>query len=127
MKIVHAADLHIDSPLRGLERYEGAPVDRVRGATRAAFRNVVDLCVREQARFLVLAGDVFDSDWKDVSTGLFFVNELRRLREVGCRVVLLRGNHDFELTRALDYPDHVHEFTALDGDKKSFRFERERS
>jgi DNA repair exonuclease SbcCD nuclease subunit len=112
MKIVHAADLHLDSPLRGLERYDGAPVDRVRGATRAAFRRVVDLCLAERARFLVLAGDVFDGDWKDVSTGLFFIAELRRLRALPCDVLLVRGNHDFELTRALPYPDHVHAFAA---------------
>ncbi|MEO7096279.1 MAG: DNA repair exonuclease [Polyangiales bacterium] len=112
MKIVHAADLHIDSPMKGLERYEGAPVERVRQATREAFKNVIALCLRERARFLVLAGNVFDGDWKDVNTGLFFVSQLARLREVGCDVLLLRGNHDFELTRALTYPDHVHEFSV---------------
>ena len=36
-----AADLHIDSPLRGLDRYEGAPVEKLRGATRHAFENLV--------------------------------------------------------------------------------------
>ena len=112
MKIVHAADLHIDSPLRGLERYEGAPIDRARQATRDAFKKVIQLCLRERARFLVLAGDVFDGDWKDVNTGLFFVSQLGRLREVGCDVLLLRGNHDLELTRALTYPEHVHEFSV---------------
>jgi len=110
MRFVHAADLHIDSPLVGLERYEGAPVSRVREATRDAFRNVVGLCLEEEARFLVLAGDVFDADWRDVNTGLFFVKELSRLRAVGCEVLLLRGNHDFDLTSKLDYPEHVHEF-----------------
>ena len=43
MKIIHAADLHIDSPLRGLEQYDGAPASRVRDATRHAFSNVIDL------------------------------------------------------------------------------------
>lgn len=123
MKIVHAADLHIDSPLRGLERYEGAPFERVRGATREAFRNVVGLCLRESASFLVLAGDVFDGDWKDINTGMFFVRELLRLREIGCRVLLLRGNHDFELTRALRWPEHVREFGPPRGKDRSFVFD----
>lgn len=112
MKIVHAADLHVDSPLRGLERYEGAPVERVRSATRDAFGRVIDVCLSEGARYLVLAGDVFDEDWKDVNTGVFFVKQLARLRAIGCRVLLLRGNHDFELTRALRWPDFVHEFAG---------------
>lgn len=122
MKIVHAADLHIDSPLRGLERYEGAPYERVRAATREAFRNVIALCLRERARFLVLAGDVFDGDWKDMNTGMFFLRELHRLREIACEVILLRGNHDFELTRALTYPEHVHEFGGVRG-TRTFAFD----
>ena len=32
VKFVHAADLHIDSPMRGLDRYEGAPASRLRAA-----------------------------------------------------------------------------------------------
>ncbi len=33
---LHAADIHLDSPLKGLDRYEGAPVDALRGSTRDA-------------------------------------------------------------------------------------------
>jgi exonuclease SbcD len=112
VKFVHAADLHIDSPLRGLYAYDGAPVERVRGATRKALSNLVQLCLDERAAFLVLAGDIFDGEWKDFNTGLFFVRELNRLREAGTRVFLVRGNHDAasEVTRALTLPEHVHEF-----------------
>jgi predicted phosphodiesterase len=109
VKIVHAADLHLDSPLLGLERYPGAPVEVVRGATRRAFEGLVDLCLAEDARVLLIAGDVYDGDWKDYSTGLFFVSELNRLREIGTRVVVVRGNHDAasQITRHLRLPDHV--------------------
>lgn len=127
MRIVHAADLHVDSPMRGLERYDGAPVDRVRHATRDAFARVIDTCISEGAKFLVLAGDVFDEDWKDYNTGIFFVAQLQRLRAIGCQVLVLRGNHDFELTRALEWPDLVHEFAAPRArkGKHSFVFESE--
>ncbi len=109
MKLVHAADLHLDSPLLGLERYPGAPVDEVRGATRRAFEGLIDLCLTENARLLLIAGDVYDGDWKDYSTGLFFVAQLNRLRESGARVVVVRGNHDAasQITRHLHLPDHV--------------------
>ena len=112
MKFVHAADLHIDSPLRGLTAYEGAPVERVRAATRRALSNLVQLCLDERAAFLLLAGDVFDGEWKDFNTGLYFVKELNRLRDVGTRVFVVRGNHDAasEVTRALALPAHVHQF-----------------
>src|SRR5688500_13392896 len=94
MKFVHAADLHLDSPMLGLERYEGAPVEQVRGATRRALENLVDLCIEEQAALLLIAGDLYDGNWRDYSTGLFFGRQVARLRQAGVRVVWIRGNHD---------------------------------
>ncbi len=110
-KFVHAADLHIDSPLRGLERYPGAPAERIRGATRRAFQELVALCLDEEARLLLLAGDLFDGDWQDYSTGLFFVSELARLREAGIQVVWIRGNHDAasRIRKRLTLPANVRE------------------
>ena len=90
MKIVHAADLHLDSPMRGLERYEGAPIDQLRGATRRAFTNLVDHCIEQEAALLLLAGDLYDGDWRDYATGLFFAGEMSRLRRAGVQVALSR-------------------------------------
>lgn len=113
MKIVHASDLHLDSPLAGLERYDGAPVEAIRGATRRSFENLVTLCLEERAALLLIAGDVYDGDWKDYSTGLFFSATLGRLREAGTRVVVVRGNHDAasQITRNLRLPSHVIELS----------------
>ena len=116
MKIVHAADLHIDSPLRGLSRYQGAPASRLRNATREATQRLVELCLREQAKLLLLAGDLFDGHWRDFATGLFWVEQMARLREAGVQVVSVRGNHDFEFSRALarplQLPANVRELSA---------------
>lgn len=113
LTVVHAADLHIDSPLRGLGRVEGAPTDDLRLATRKAFTRLVDTCLEEQAALLVLAGDVFDGEWRDFNTGLFFVRELTRLRDINTQVVMVRGNHDAEsvLARHIPLPPHVHTFS----------------
>ncbi len=70
MKFVHAADLHIDSPLRGLDRYPGAPVEQIRGRPAARSRTSSNLCLAEEVDLLLLAGDIYDGDWKDYSTGL---------------------------------------------------------
>lgn len=114
MKIVHAADLHLDSPLRGLARYQGAPVERLRNATREAMQRLVELCCRERAELLLLAGDLFDGHWRDYSTGLFFLEQLARLRDAGVQVVSVRGNHDFQsaIARELRWPDNVHELPS---------------
>jgi DNA repair exonuclease SbcCD nuclease subunit len=111
VKIVHAADLHLDSPLVGLRAYEGAPDDRIRGATRVALGNLVALCLDEGAQLLLIAGDLFDGDWRDYSTGLYFQDQMSRLREAGVRVVWLRGNHDAanRMSRYLRPPENVRE------------------
>ena len=114
MKLVHAADIHLDSPLRGLERYEGAPVDEIRGATRRAVANLVDLCLVEAASLLLIAGDLYDGYWRDYNTGLFFAKQMARLTREGVGVVWIRGNHDAasEITKSLRLPEGVIELGA---------------
>ena len=114
MKFIHTADIHLDSPLRGLASYPDAPAERLRTATRDAFRRLVSLAVDEQVDFMVIAGDVYDGDWRDFNTGLFFVREMGRLRQAGIPVFLLHGNHDAdsEMTRSLQMPDNVQVFSS---------------
>lgn len=112
MKFVHAADLHVDSPLKGLERYEGAPADRIRRATREAAENVVALALAEKVDFVVVAGDLFDGKWPDMQTGLWTAGQFRRLERASIRVLLLRGNHDAEsvVPQRIPWPDNVLQF-----------------
>lgn len=114
MKFIHTADLHLDSPLRGLSSYADAPAERLRTATRDAFHNLVTRAIDEQVDFMVIAGDVYDGDWKDFNTGLFFIRQMGRLRQSGIPVYLLYGNHDAdsEMTRSLELPDNVHVFSS---------------
>lgn len=109
---IHAADIHLDSPMRGLARYEGAPLERIENCTREAFTNLIDSAIDASVRFVIIAGDLYDGDWRDFNTGLFFVREMGRLRDAGIRVVLLYGNHDAAnvMTRSLELPANVHCF-----------------
>jgi DNA repair exonuclease SbcCD nuclease subunit len=106
---LHAADIHLDSPLKGLEVYQDAPVEQIRWAARRAFDNLVDLAIDEEVAFVLLAGDLYDGDWKDYNTGIYFVNRMGRLREKGIPVFMVSGNHDAasQITRALNLPDNV--------------------
>ncbi|CAN7748762.1 DNA repair exonuclease [Acidovorax sp. LjRoot66] len=114
MKFIHTADLHLDSPLRGLSSYPDAPAERLRTATRDAFERLVTVAIEEKVDFMVIAGDVYDGDWKDFNTGLFFVRQMGRLRQAGIPVYLLYGNHDAdsEMTKGLELPDNVHTFAS---------------
>ena len=113
-RFLHAADIHLDSPLTGLSRYEGLPAEEVRNATRAAFDNLIDYGCRESVDFIIIAGDVFDGDWRDMSTGLYFARAMGRLEQAGIPVLLLQGNHDAAsvVTKNLPWPANVHRFGA---------------
>ena len=115
VRIVHAADLHLDSPLRGLARLGDRGLEHdLRAATRRAFDNLVELCEHESAQLLVLAGDIYDGDWDSHATGEYFVRGLRRLTDSGIAVAIVHGNHDAEsqITRRLSMPAGVHVLTA---------------
>jgi exonuclease SbcD len=111
MKFIHAADIHLDSPLAGLRARDDLPDHIVRHSTRRAFSRMIDLARDEDVAFVVIAGDLYDGDWKDFSTGLFFAEEMRRLARP---CFLLRGNHDARsvIARGLKLPENVREFSS---------------
>ncbi len=106
---IHAADIHLDSPLRGLSRYEGAPVEEIRGATRRALKNLVSLAIESEVDFVLISGDLYDGDWKDHNTGLFFATSMSDLRCADIDVFVIAGNHDAAsvITRTLRMPENV--------------------
>jgi len=112
MKFIHAADIHLDSPLQGLTAYPDAPADSLRTVTREAFSHLVDAAIEEAVDFMVIAGDLYDGNWKDYNTGRYFCREMGRLHRADIPVYLLYGNHDAEseMTRKLILPDNVHVF-----------------
>ena len=108
-KFIHAADVHLDSPLRGLSRYESAPTESIRDACRRAFENLIDLAIEEKVSFVLLAGDLYDGDWKDYSTGIFLSQQMGRLGQHNISVFTVAGNHDAanRMTKALDSPANM--------------------
>jgi exonuclease SbcD len=107
--LVHAADIHLDSPLRGLTRIGEDAASELRLATRKALVNLVDLVLDRRADLLVIAGDLYDGNWHDFSTGQFFIQQMVRLNDEGIPVVIASGNHDAAslITRSLALPPHV--------------------
>jgi exonuclease SbcD len=111
-RFLHAADIHLDSPLRGLTGHEGNTVERIRSATRDAFELLVTFAIEGNVALLIIAGDLYDGDWRDYNTGLFFAGQMGRLNAGGIPVYLLHGNHDAEsqITKRLELPSNVHVF-----------------
>ncbi len=113
-KFIHAADIHLDSPLRGLSRYESAPADSIRDACRRAFENLVNLAIEEKVAFVLLAGDLYDGDWKDYSTGIYLSKQMGRLGQHKIQVFAVSGNHDAanRMTKSLDSPSNMKIFST---------------
>ena len=93
-RFLHAADIHLDSPLIGLSDVEGRVAERIRTAPRTAFELLAEQAIKEEVNFLVIAGDLYDGTWRDYKTGLFFAEQMGRLNQARIPVFLLHGNHD---------------------------------
>lgn len=107
---MHAADIHLDSPLRGLSRIGDDHAQELRRSTRRALENLVTLTIERRADLLVIAGDLYDGSWHDFGTGQFFIEQMVKLKESGVPVVIASGNHDAasQITRSLTLPEGVH-------------------
>jgi DNA repair exonuclease SbcCD nuclease subunit len=113
-RFIHTGDIHLDSPLKGLSGQQGAAAERIRIATRTAFETLISQAIEDEVDFVVIAGDLYDGDWRDYQTGLFFVKQMGRLTQANIPVFLLHGNHDAEsqITRKLTLPVNVSVFPA---------------
>lgn len=117
IRILHTADIHLDSPLRSLALRDPELQDRVRTASRTALTKIVDIALAEDVAALLIAGDLFDGAERSARTAAFLALQLERLRERGIRVFYIKGNHDAEnpLTGELNLPDNVHVFDGRGG------------
>lgn len=113
-KFIHAADIHLDSPLRGLSRDPDAPADSLRSACREAFKNLVELALMEKVEFVVLAGDLYDGDWQDYHTGIFLIEQVAKLGRRNIDVYSASGNHDAanKMTKTLPLPQNMKVFSS---------------
>jgi exonuclease SbcD len=91
MRFLHVADVHLDTSFAG--RSEEVRL-RLRAASREAFRNAVDVAIREDVHALLIAGDLFDGDRLSFQTERFLLDQTERLGDHGITVVYATGNHD---------------------------------
>ncbi|OKO71306.1 DNA repair exonuclease [Bradyrhizobium sp. AS23.2] len=111
-RFVHAADVHLDSPLLSLALRNPRLAELIGNASRQVFVRIVDLCLDERVDALLLAGDLYDGDQTSMKTARFLSEQLRRLHTAGVRVFIIRGNHDAlsKITKELVPPDGVRVF-----------------
>jgi len=86
ISFVHTADLHLGSPFLGLESLPKPIFERIRDAAFQSFSRIVDLAIGRRADFVLVAGDVYDGEDRDVRSQLYFRKEMERLRGEGIPV-----------------------------------------
>ena len=92
---IHAADLHLDAPFRGVgQEAPEAVVKTLREASFVALNRLVALCEREKPAFLLLAGDVLNQEECSARAQLRLLEAFRRLEAAGVSVFMVHGNHD---------------------------------
>ena len=130
LRFVHAADLHLDSPFRGI--HDKAPehvAELLYRATFDAYEKIIDLCISERVDALLVAGDVFDGADRSLRAQLKFIDGLNRLESAGIRSFICHGNHDplngWEARLAL--PAGCHRFGEIVEKAPVFRDEPQRA
>lgn len=117
IKILHTADVHLDSPLKSLALRDPDLKEQVQTATRSVFTRIVDTAISEAVAALLISGDLFDGAERSARTAAYLAGQLDRLRVSGIRVFYIKGNHDAEnpLTGEVSLPENVHVFDGRGG------------
>lgn len=116
IRFIHAADLHIDSPFRGLRNIPDKVFTEVYDSTFLAVTHIVDEAIAREVDFILLVGDVFDEASQSIRGQIHLREQFSRLNQSEIPVYLSYGNHDYlqGAKNRIDYPENVHVFNSED-------------
>lgn len=114
IRFIHTADLHLDTPFKGLSRWNSDLSKKLKDATFKSFKKIIDLCSDKKVDFLIISGDIFDSENKSLAAQLRFVSELKLLSDKGIPTYFTCGNHDplKSWLDTIDLPENVIRFDS---------------
>ncbi|CAN7637044.1 DNA repair exonuclease [Paenibacillus sp. LjRoot153] len=114
LRFIHAADLHLDSPFKGMSALPERVRERVRESTFDALKELVALAIQEQVDFVLISGDVYDVSDRSLRAQIRFQKAVEHLATEGIPAYIIHGNHDPEDGRAakLVWPADVHFFAS---------------
>ena len=112
IKFIHCADLHIDSPFKGISEINKELGDVLYNSTFQSFRNIVDVAIENQVHAMLIAGDIYNGADKSLNAQLRFRDELTRLSDQGIPSFIVAGNHDplDSWSASIEWPDGAHFF-----------------
>ncbi|HHY74443.1 MAG TPA: DNA repair exonuclease [Bacillus bacterium] len=113
IKFIHTADLHLDSPFKGLNHLPTPIFKKLKESTFVSFNRIIELAISEHIDFVLVAGDLFDNHIRSLKAQISLRKGFERLEEAGICVYVIHGNHDHlggswaELT----WPENVYFFS----------------
>src|SRR5690625_4101688 len=112
ISFIHAADLHLDSPFKGLTHIPDSIFYDVRESTFTALDNLVTTAINKQVDFVLLVGDLFDNENQSLKAQVRLRKAFEKLKSHHINVYLSFGNHDYinGNIHPIVYPDNVYIF-----------------
>ncbi|MFP7494852.1 DNA repair exonuclease [Terribacillus saccharophilus] len=113
LTFIHAADLHLDSQMEGLTIAHPAMKNRLQNSTFQSLNQLVQSAIDFNVDFVLLAGDIFDSNRQSLKALVALREAFRMLEEHRIEVYMQYGNHDFTGKQPMmSYPENVHIFPS---------------
>ena len=109
ISFIHAADLHLDSPFKGLANLPEHIFRAIHNSTFAALNRLVDSAIAKKVDFVLLIGDLFDNEKQSLKAQIRLRRAFEKLQFYDINVYLSYGNHDFinGNVHPVRYPDNV--------------------
>lgn len=110
MKIMHIADLHLDSAFSGFEK---SKAEEKRAELRDCFARAMRIAKEQKVELVLIAGDLFDTPFCSLATRKAVFDAMD---SVGCPIVISPGNHDYYNKNGTyadeKLPENVYVFTS---------------
>lgn len=120
IRFIHAADLHLDSPFKGVTGLSPARLNELRESTFTAFDRLIAYALKSRPDFVLIVGDLYDGEDRSLRAQQKFQEGMEKLAEAEIPVYITYGNHDhldgswtkFELPRnVFEFKEHVEEIS----------------
>ncbi len=110
---IHAGDLHLDSPFRGVTSDSPEIARQLQSATFDAYQSLIQLCIDKQVQFLLLSGDIYDGADRSLRAQLRFRDGLQKLADNNIQAFIVHGNHDPYKghSKLIKWPPGIHVFS----------------
>lgn len=119
MKIIHCADIHLDSPMESKLTKEKSKKRKIELIEN--FKEMVEYAKKENVKIIIIAGDLFDDTKKTMlkTTKKYIINIIKENSEID--FIYLRGNHD--INNFLEGEEKPQNIKTFEEEWKQYRYE----